>query len=70
MGHIASFKIRVLKVQDFGNFELSPMGIRKEFFSTYIFSAIILNRNKVSMHLNKIVFISLASRYVFKTTAL
>ena len=24
-GHIASFKIRVLKVQDFGNFELSPM---------------------------------------------
>ena len=24
-GHIASFKIRVLKVQDFGNFELSSM---------------------------------------------
>ena len=24
-GHIASFKIRMLKVQDFGNFELSPM---------------------------------------------
>ena len=24
-GHIASFKIGVLKVQDFGNFELSPM---------------------------------------------
>ena len=23
-GHIASFKIGVLKVQDFGNFELSP----------------------------------------------
>ena len=25
MGHIASFKIEVSKVQDFGNFELSPM---------------------------------------------
>ena len=24
-GHIASFKIGVFKVQDFGNFELSPM---------------------------------------------
>ena len=23
--HIGNFKIRVLKVQDFGNFELSPM---------------------------------------------
>ena len=26
-GHIASFKIRVLKFQDFGNFELSPMSL-------------------------------------------
>ena len=24
-GHVASFQIRVLKVQDFGDFELSPM---------------------------------------------
>ena len=24
-GHTASFKIEILKVQDFGNFELSPM---------------------------------------------
>ena len=69
-GHIASFKIGVLKVQDFGNFELLPMGIGKEFSSTYIFSTIILNRNKVSMHLNKILFISLESLYIFKTTVL
>ena len=26
-GHIASFKIGISKVQDFGNFELSPMGV-------------------------------------------
>ena len=39
-GHIASFKIGVLKVQDFGNFELLPMNVQKlhMFHNEYICS--------------------------------
>ena len=31
-GHTASFKIEISKVQDFGNFELSPMLLQNEIF--------------------------------------
>ena len=47
-GHIASFKIRVLKVQDFGTFELSPMQLTLTLFILMKFA---MHVDRISMEM-------------------